>query len=316
MPDNSRFVFKPGNQWTDKDNAPYFVIPSAWRRFLFHVLSPRELTVYLYVCSLTDRNAIAYPTTSQIVEDLGVKSRVTVNDALENLKRLGFLLTEAGNRGRLKNRSIYQRPAPQYTLLTLLTLERIDEALFPVGKPRGEGAASTDKAVSVHLQSLLQESYIAYDRAPHEQKRAVLITALEQRLVTMTGTAVESDGSTKTSMSRAEFEALPEPLQKQMAELVTIVEPPFGLVSFRSGSGKSMGAVRAALARAAAEEALKEATRAQHEADAELAAAMAAEAQERQAAELRAAAAQAGADATVSPEARDRIGKRRFRRDG
>jgi hypothetical protein len=285
VPDNSRFVFQPGNQWTDKDNAPYFVIPSAWRRFLFHVLSPRELTVYLYVCSLTDRNAVAYPTTAQIVEDLGVKSRVTVNDGLENLKRLGFLLTETGSQGRLRNRSIYQRPAPQYTLLTLLTLELIDEGLFPVGKPHGEGAASTDKAVSLHLQSLLQESYVAYDRAPQQQKRAVLITALEQRLVAMTGTTIEPDGSTKTSMSRAEFEALPEPLQKQMAELVTIVESPFE-IRLTTSSGKTAAAVaRRAAARAVAGQA-------QEEANAELAAAL----------------AQAGADATVSPK---RGGKRR-----
>jgi hypothetical protein len=122
MPDNSRLVYWPGNQWTDDDTAPYFVVPSAWRRFIFQVLSPRELAVYLYVCSLTDRNAIAYPTIQQIVEDLGVKSRLTITPALERLIRLGFLLGKKQDRGYLRGRTIYQRPSPHYTIRELLDI--------------------------------------------------------------------------------------------------------------------------------------------------------------------------------------------------
>ena len=116
-------VFQIGNQWVkEKDSAPFFGLPSWWRRFMFQVLSPREITIYLYLCSVMDPNAVAYPTVEQIAEDMGVKSRSVVAEGLAKLVELGFLLRRDDPYiGRVMGkRVVYQRPLPHHTVLHLL----------------------------------------------------------------------------------------------------------------------------------------------------------------------------------------------------
>jgi hypothetical protein len=220
MPDNSRFVFWPGNQWTDDDTAPYFVVPSAWRRFIFQVLSPRELAIYLYVCSLTDRNAIAYPTIQQMVADLGVKSRLTITPALDRLVRLGFLLGKKQERGFLRGRMIYQRPAPHYTLIQLLDVKtepkaQLDGELYPIEAKRTEHTANADKAVETHLKRLLGDLYVAYQYAPAEKKREVLAATLYRRLATLSVQATNVAGAIPR-IDKEQLDKLPPEIQKMI----------------------------------------------------------------------------------------------------
>lgn len=183
--DNKRLVFKPGNQWTKHlEIAPFFAFPGWWRRFMYQVLTAREIVVYCYVCSLCDRYAIAYPSIEQICADLGVLSRVTVSRSLERLQRLGFLL-RASNliKGRLlSRRPVYQRPHPAHTLLTLLEMELIDAELYPFGITRN-GNDSSQSAINLGLTKLLgNDLFHAYEIASEIAKGAVLRTALQQRL--------------------------------------------------------------------------------------------------------------------------------------
>lgn len=183
--DNKRLVFKPGNQWTKElEIAPFFAFPGWWRRFMYQVLTAREIVVYCYVCSLCDRYAIAYPSVEQICADLGVLSRVTVSRALERLQRLGFLLRGSDLiKGRLlSRRPVYQRPHPAHTLLTLLDMELIDAELFPNGVTRNKNDSSQG-AVNLGLTKLLgNDLFHAYEIASPDAKSAVLHTALQQRL--------------------------------------------------------------------------------------------------------------------------------------
>jgi hypothetical protein len=183
--DNKRLVFKRGNQWTkDVEVAPFFAVAGWWRRFMYQVLSAREVVVYCYLCSLVDRNAIAYPTVEQIAADLGIRSRVIVSRGLERLHVLGFILRGPQLiRGRLlSRRPVYQRPHPAHTLLRLLEMKVIDGELFPIGIVRNENDSSHG-AVRLGLMNLLgKELYHAYDIATDEFKSPILEAALRQRL--------------------------------------------------------------------------------------------------------------------------------------
>lgn len=196
MSGNEKFVFDPGNQWPkDSEVAPFFGFPSWWRRFVFHVLTPREIAVYLHMCSVMDNNAIAYPTIEQIANDMGVESRATVKKALETLIVRGFLLrAERVNRGR--KMYVYQRPAVEHTLLALLNPEPtekeprpkplIDARLFPPAKSKGlKPSKSSDSVVDAALRRLLKPNFPAYahmrDGDP-ESARQFLAGLLKEKL--------------------------------------------------------------------------------------------------------------------------------------
>ena len=41
--------FRPEFRWpVDKESKPFYTVPAWWRRFIFQVLGPRDLTVYHY----------------------------------------------------------------------------------------------------------------------------------------------------------------------------------------------------------------------------------------------------------------------------
>lgn len=186
--DNARFVFDPGNQWTkEKDAGPYYGLPAAWRRFIFQILSNREFAVYAYVCSVMDPNAVAYPTPEQIAEDMGIRTRSVIVDALSSLVTYGFLLSGPEPRpGRMGRRTIYQRPLPHYTLWKLLDLKKIDANLFPTNNQRRDIdlTKASDDIVRASLQKLLGDKiYHAYSvlRDPDRRER-LLTTALKDHV--------------------------------------------------------------------------------------------------------------------------------------
>jgi hypothetical protein len=164
--DNSRLVFEHGNQWgKEKDAGPFFGMPAAWRRFIFQVLTNRELAVYAYVCSVMDPNAIAYPTPEQIAEDMGVRTRSVIVDALNVLVEKGFLLAGADPRpGRMSKRTVYQRPLPHHTLKTLLEKDLIDADLFPVANKarKDELTRASDDVVRASLKAMLGEQVFRF----------------------------------------------------------------------------------------------------------------------------------------------------------
>ena len=181
---NERFIFAPGNQWIkEKDAGPYFGLPAAWRRFIFQILTNREFAVYSYVSSVMDPIAIAYPTPEQIAEDMGIRTRSVIVDALKTLVDLGFLLAGPEPRpGRMGKRTIYQRPLPHHTLYTLLELGKIDFDLFPTSNRErvGELTKASDDVVRASLKKLLGDDvYLGYAslRDPERRKR-ILKTAL------------------------------------------------------------------------------------------------------------------------------------------
>lgn len=186
--DNARLVFEIGNQWgKEKEAGPFYGVPAAWRRFIFQILTNREFSVYSYVCSVMDPNAIAYPTPEQIAEDMGVRTRSVIVEALAKLVERGFLLASTDPRpGRMSKRTVYQRPLPQYTLRILLEQKLIDADLLPTAnrEPRLELTRASDDVVRASLRALLGEQtfsgfQVLQDR---ERRRTVLIMAFTEHV--------------------------------------------------------------------------------------------------------------------------------------
>ncbi len=188
---NSELVFDPGNQFGSLSSIPpYFGIPGWWRRFIFRVLSHRDIAIYVYLCSLMDHNDICYPTTKQIRAEIGVDSPTTIFSALRQLEDLGFILRRRRRlpgRAYQFQRNIYQRPAPEFTLHSLLSQERIDGRLCPINQVSGkifepEMSGRSDRVVETGLKNLLGDKYVIYDEASEDQKSQVLSVLLQERL--------------------------------------------------------------------------------------------------------------------------------------
>jgi hypothetical protein len=162
--------------------APFFIVPSWWRRFLFRVLSPREVVIYFYICSLLDKSALAFPSQSQIANEMGIASSDIVARATRRLVHLGFFIRNV-QRIRYLNRTVYQRPAPEFTVLRLLDENVINADLFPRGKEReslNDELDTTESAVIYGLRNLLGPEL--YDEvALHPGSRDAMRSALIQR---------------------------------------------------------------------------------------------------------------------------------------
>jgi len=202
MKHNDLLVYEPGNQYpAPGEVAPFTTLPVWWRSFIFQVLSPREFAVYMYLAMKMDsEHSIAYPTAKEIQGFLGLKSDSAIFEAIAALEEKGFLLRrnlQLPNRTSRLSRNIYQRAAPEYTLLRLLN------RTGPEGKPGDNGIdeflryatylapepldpnATTEvpRDAAAGLKRLLEtELYNEYAFAPDGDKRHALKTGLEQRL--------------------------------------------------------------------------------------------------------------------------------------
>jgi hypothetical protein len=177
MRGNDTLVFDPGNQFTDELAPPYTVMPSSWRRFIFHVLKPRDFSLYMYLCTLCDKHSVAYPSLSQIQDDLDISSGTTVTLALTRLEELGFILRKRGALPRqrsMPHQNIYQRPSPHFTLLRLLELKKIDGNLNPIGIV-GPRSTVESKAVHMMLKKLLSGTYHHYEMLDDAAERGVFL---------------------------------------------------------------------------------------------------------------------------------------------
>lgn len=200
---NELLVEEPGNQYPKAGEvAPFASLPAWWRRFIFQVLNGRELQVYLYIIMMVDSdNAVAYPLVESIRKDMGLASDTQIFEALRTLEDQGFIRrrrTQLPNRTSRLPRNVYQRSAPEHTLLCLLKRGRsedgghagdkaIDEYLnpgvCPTPRPKNPNLYSgIPKDVARGLKRLLGPDYDNYAFTDDGKRRYVLIQLLQDRL--------------------------------------------------------------------------------------------------------------------------------------
>jgi len=130
--------FDAGNSYETIAYTYYVPFPTWWRRFAFRVLTPRDIAVYIYVCSYMNSRQLSWPIMEQISNDLGSSNRHGVAASLKRLDDLGFLLRQKfiSPRGKQVQKYVYQRPMAAYTLARLLTRRQINGYLQPTDKTR------------------------------------------------------------------------------------------------------------------------------------------------------------------------------------
>jgi len=160
--------------------APSAMIPAWWSGFLFHVLNPRQISMYLYLTMLSDPRGECSPTIDQIREDLGLYSSSMVFEALAALDDLGFITRiRAAFPGTRARRNLYRRPSCESTLIRLLERGRIDGRLRSTNPTRAPASAESQALIYEGLAEMLGEAYESYDGAPTEaEKRDVLLKLL------------------------------------------------------------------------------------------------------------------------------------------
>jgi hypothetical protein len=160
--------------------APNALIPAWWSGFVFHVLNPRQISMYLYLTMLSDPRGECSPTIDQIREDLGLYSSSMVFEALAALDDLGFITRiRAAFPGTRARRNLYRRPSCQSTLTRLLERGRIDGHLRSTNPTRAPASAESQALIYEGLAELLGDAYERYHRAASEaEKRNVLLKLL------------------------------------------------------------------------------------------------------------------------------------------
>jgi hypothetical protein len=160
--------------------APSALIPAWWSGFLFHVLNPRQISMYLYLTMLSDPRGECSPTIDQIREDLGLYSSSMVFEALAALDDLGFIIRiRAAFPGTRARRNLYRRPSCSSTLIRLLERGRIDGHLRSTNPTRAPASAESQALIYEGLEEMLGDAYERYDRTPTEPgKRDVLLSLL------------------------------------------------------------------------------------------------------------------------------------------
>ncbi len=206
---NELLVQEPGNQYPKAgDVAPFASLPAWWRRFIFQVLNGRELQVYLYLIMMVDSDhAVAYPLVESIQRDMGLRSDTQIFEALRTLEDMGFIRrrrTQLPNRSSRLPRNVYQRSAPEFTLLCLLKRGRVEDGgraedgdrpadkaideylnpgVCPTPRPKNPNARTDiPKDVARGLKHLLGREYDEYAFTDDGQRRDVLIQLLQDRL--------------------------------------------------------------------------------------------------------------------------------------
>jgi hypothetical protein len=198
----ARLVFDRGNVYPRKpgDIGLFFAIPSWWRGFIFQVLSPPAFRLYSYICSQTDKNAIAIPTGGHAKIDCGLKHNDSIYAPIGDLVDLGFLMKETRTpiRDTVRHRNVYQRPSIEYTLLTLLNKGKIDGDLVPLERPTQHVSQKQlldyrtrhGRIVRDALRNLLGvPSFADYDAASGATKKTLLIERLQVKVEELRATA-------------------------------------------------------------------------------------------------------------------------------
>lgn len=161
---------------------PLAQIPAWWSGFLFHVLNPRQVSMYVYLIMLSDDRGVCHPTIEQIRKDLGLLSTTMVFESIAVLEEYGFFVRSRESLPESRSRrNVYRRTACEYTILRLLETNKLDGELMPVGA----GDPASDEArslVEAGMRDMLHDQYEQYAAAPHDQKRDTLMAMLNESL--------------------------------------------------------------------------------------------------------------------------------------
>lgn len=170
---------RDGNQG---ECEPLVQIPAWWSGFLFHILNPRQVSMYAYLIMLSSDDGLCHPTIEQIRKDLGLLSTTMVFESIAVLEEYGFFVRSRESLPESRSRrNVYRRTACEYTILRLLETNKLDGDLCPVGA--GDPASSESRQlVETGLRDVLGAQYGRYAAAPSADKREVLIAILKERL--------------------------------------------------------------------------------------------------------------------------------------
>ena len=164
----------------EPDCRPFAEIPAWWSGFLFHVLTPRQLSLYLYLAMLSGPTGVCHPTVKQISQDLGLSSESAVFEAIAALEEQGFILRALRRMpGATPRRNVYQRAACEYTVLKLLELGRIDGCMRPAPGFVNEMSDDAKALRDEWLREKLGPAFQRYAQAPDDRKTALLTEALK-----------------------------------------------------------------------------------------------------------------------------------------
>jgi hypothetical protein len=161
---------------------PLVSIPAWWSGFLFHVLNPRQLSMYIYLLMLSDDSGVCHPTIEQIRKDLGLLSTTMVFESIAVLEEHGFFMRSRQTLPESRSRrNVYRRTACEYTILRLLETNKIDGDLRPVGA--GDPASEESRLmVQEGLEEILGSAYRAYKAAAPEERHDILVRSLNEIL--------------------------------------------------------------------------------------------------------------------------------------
>lgn len=163
---------------------PLAQLPAWWSGFLFHVLNPRQLSMYVYLVMLSDSHGVCHPTIEQIRKDLGLLSTTMVFESIAVLEEYGFFVRSRESLPESRSRrNVYRRTACEYTILRLLETNKLDGDVLPVN---GGDAVSKDSRhlVETGLKELLGDYFARYAAAVPSEKRDVLMNILSELLRT------------------------------------------------------------------------------------------------------------------------------------
>jgi hypothetical protein len=181
--DDLNVVQKSTSRDTSNECEPLVEVPAWWSGFLFHILNPRQVSMYLYLIMLCDDRGVCHPTIEQIRKDLGLLSTTMVFESIAVLEDYGFFMRSRQALPESRSRrNVYRRTSCEYTALRLLETNKIDADMHPIGSvdPQSEEAR---QLVQSGLRALLGDrTYERYSNASADDRRDVVMTALNQRL--------------------------------------------------------------------------------------------------------------------------------------
>ena len=166
----------------DGECEPLVAIPAWWSGFLFHVLNPRQIAMYVYLIMLADETGMCHPTIEEIRKDLGLLSTTMVFESIAVLEEYGFFMRSRQALPESRSRrNVYRRTACEYTILRLLETNKIDGELRPVASSEPASDESR-QLVQYGLEAILGERYRTYAAAAPQGKRDELVAALNEIL--------------------------------------------------------------------------------------------------------------------------------------
>lgn len=173
----------PSRDGSSAECEPLVHIPAWWSGFLFHVLNPRQVSMYIYLIMLSEDRGVCHPTIEQIRKDLGLLSTTMVFESIAVLEEYGFFVRSRESLPESRSRrNVYRRTACEYTILRLLETNKLDGDLCPTGS--GDPASPEARSlVETGLRDLLGNVHFErYEAAKPEEKRDVLLAILNERL--------------------------------------------------------------------------------------------------------------------------------------